>query len=460
VALMETNRGCPYKCSFCYWGGSVGQRVRAFSRERLRAELELFGRLKVHTIVLCDANFGLLRDDVRFVEDLIEIRDRLGFPRALETSWAKNKSKAFYEIVRMMRRTGMRSSFTLALQTLSDPALTAMNRRNMKVNEWEDLARWLGREGLDCYAELIWGGPGETVESFMDGYDRLSRHVSRIAAYPLLLLPNTDYAEKKQEYGIVSVRGDADDFEYVLAHHTMSMVDNQRMQRFLFWARVMAENAVLRHTWLGLRELGGLSQSQALQRLSGWMESTDDPAALPLAATLARSLGAPGELGEALSYLFGDPAAKQLLRRWWRESIRPVLPPERVAVLDDIFDYDLLTQPVYHHPEAGTRAEELPVVRLGGQEYFLRAGVPLHYDVPGILAALRAGAPPDLEPARSTVDLYYPVGAEQTVTSTNHETIMHFMGTVLDAVTVAHSPDGVPATDPARALIADRGGCA
>jgi hypothetical protein len=238
------------------------------------------------------------------------------------------------------------------------------------------------------------------------------------------------------------------------------MADNQRMQRFLFWARVMAENAVLRHTWLGLRELGALSQSQALQRLSAWMELTDDPAALPLAASLARSLGAPGELGEALSYLFGDPAAKQLLRRWWRESIRPVLPTERVAVLDDIFGYDLLTQPVYHHPEASTRAEELPVVRLGGQEYFLRTGALLDYDVPGILAALRAGQPPDLEPARSTVDLYYPVGAEQTVTSTNHETIMHFMGTVLDAVTVAQSTDDVPPTDPARALIADRGGCA
>ena len=36
----------------------------------------------------------------------------------------------------------------------------------------EDLVRWLDREGLDCYAELIWGAPGETVDSFMSGYDR------------------------------------------------------------------------------------------------------------------------------------------------------------------------------------------------------------------------------------------------------------------------------------------------
>ena len=71
VALMETNRGCPYKCSFCYWGGAVGQRVRAFARERLRAELEIFARHKVHTVVLCDANFGMLRGDADFVDGTV-----------------------------------------------------------------------------------------------------------------------------------------------------------------------------------------------------------------------------------------------------------------------------------------------------------------------------------------------------------------------------------------------------
>lgn len=434
VALMETNRGCPYKCAFCYWGGAVGQKIRAFSRERLRAELEYFAKLQVHTIVLCDANFGLLPSDARFVDDLIDIRAEHGFPRALETSWAKNKSKTFYEIVTKMRDVGMRSSFTLALQTLDDQALTLMNRRNMKVNAWEDLSEWLSREGLDCYAELIWGAPGETVESFMNGYDRLARHVSRIACYPMLLLPNTDYTEKKKEFGIVSVRGDHDDFEYLLANNTVSFAENQQMQRFLFWARVMAEMAVLRHIWIGLRELAGMTQSEVLRDLGDWIEETDDPAAAPLRAAMKSAIGGGGDLVSAVSYLYIRPASKRVLRRWWAERLRPRLPVAVAPVLDAVFDYDLLTQPVCAESHGAASGTGLPVVRVRGEEYYLRADTRLPYDVPAIIAALRADGEPDLRPNPTTVDLLYRVGAENAVRSTNHETIVHFMGMTSDEV--------------------------
>jgi radical SAM superfamily enzyme YgiQ (UPF0313 family) len=464
VALMETNRGCPYKCSFCYWGGAVGQRVRAFSRERLRQELELFAKLKVHTIVLCDANFGLLPIDEEFVDDLILARERFGYPRALETSWAKNKSKVFYTIVRKMKQAGLRSSFTLALQTLNDDALRLMNRRNMKVNEWEDLAAWLDAEGLDCYAELIWGAPGETPESFMEGYDRLARRVSRIAVYPILLLPNTTYAEKKREFSIVSVRGDHDDFEYVLSHQTMSFAENQRMSRFMFWARVVAEHAVLRHVWVGLRELAGIRQSQVLSNLDAWIERTEDAAAGPLGAILRDSSSSRTAIGDAIGYLYGDREAKRLLQRWWSDSVRPLLPAELVPVLDEIFRYDLLTQPIYRHEDAAAPVENLPTVRLLGEEYYLRAGVRLDFDVVGIIAALRAGAEPDLEPRPTIVDLCYRKGFEDLA---NHEVIVHFTGVTREqiaGISAANGSDGQtpPSDDPSRALalVRDRGGCA
>lgn len=445
VALMETNRGCPYKCSFCYWGGAVGQRVRAFSRERLRREVELFARLKVYTIALCDANFGLLPIDEEFVDDVIEIRAKYGYPKAIESSWAKNKSQVFYRIVRKMKEAGLRSSFTLALQTLSDDALREMNRRNMKVNQWDDLVAWLGKEGLECYAELIWGAPGETVESFLKGYDRLAAQVPRIAVYPILLLPNTAYSEKKKEYGIVSVRGDQDDFEYVLAHDTMSFADNRRMQRFLFWSRVMADASVLRHSWRALDRLGGITQSQALLNLDEWIRRDAGPAAETLRAAVTTGTLAPGP---AIEYLFRAPEAKDLLMRWWRESVRPLLPPDAAGALDEVFRYDLLTQPVYQEARtaggAGGKRDggalfdggEVSTVQVGGEEYLLRARTPFRHDVPAILAALRAGEEPDLAPSPVTVDLYYRTGVETWATTTNSEEIVYFRGMTAEELAV------------------------
>jgi radical SAM C-methyltransferase len=445
VALLETNRGCPYKCAFCYWGGAVGQRVRAFSRARLRAELELFAKLGVHTVVVCDANFGMLPIDLELVEDLVEIKNRYGFPCAFEGSWAKNKSKMFYKIVRRMKESGLRSSFTLALQSLNPDALDSMKRRNMKVNEWHDLVEWLNQEGLDCYAELIWGVPGETADSFIDGYDELSRHVSRIAVYPIMLLPNTAYAENKEVHGIVSVRGDHDDFEYVLSHRSMSFADNARIQRFLFWARVIAENAILRHCWIPLRVLAGWPQSRLLDNLADWVDTTACPSAAPLreAAARAQGGGAPA-YATAIAYLFRDPEGRQALERWWREAVSPRLDPAYRPFLDEVFRFDLLTQPVCPSPgiegESAARRALPPRREIDGHEYYVRENILLSHDVPTVLAALRRGEPVSLGPTPTRIDLWYRVGALNAVISTNHEEIVHFMGEPRTAGSVAEKP--------------------
>ncbi|MBW4720381.1 KedN5 family methylcobalamin-dependent radical SAM C-methyltransferase [Saccharothrix sp. SC076] len=422
VALIETNRGCPYKCSFCYWGGAVGQRVRAFSRARLKAEMELFAKLGVHTIVACDANFGMLPMDLELVDDLIGIKRRHGFPRAFESSWAKNKSKVFYEIVRRMKEAGLRSSFTLALQSLNADALTAMRRRNMKVNDWRDLVEWLNQEGMDCYAELIWGAPGETAESFLAGYDELARHVSRIAVYPIMLLPNTEYSSNKELHGIVALRGDHDDFEYVLAHRTMTFADNTRMQRFLFWARVVAENAVLRHCWLPLRELAGWPQSRVLNSLADWADTSPRPEARPLREAAARGHGggAPA-YAKAIGYLFTTDDGTRALEHWWAEAVLPNLPADLRPFLTSAFRYDLLTRPV-------CEPTDLPLVVVDGVEHYVRRGVEFDHDVPVALALLRADEHADTTPHPTALDIYYRTSALNAVMSTNHEEIMHFMG--------------------------------
>ncbi|MGW5668281.1 KedN5 family methylcobalamin-dependent radical SAM C-methyltransferase [Micromonospora sp. NPDC003776] len=424
VALMETNRGCPYRCAFCYWGGAVGQKVRAFSMDRLRAELEVFAHYKVHTVVLCDANIGLLRQDLSFVEEVIHTRDKYGYPKSVEGSWAKNKSAVFYDIVRRMKAAGMRSSFTLALQTLNDPALDLMHRRNMKLNDWEDLVGWLRDEGLDCYAELIWGSPGETVNSFFEGYDKLATYMTRIAVYPLLLLPNTEYSENKERFGFRTVRGESDDFEYVLAHQNMTVAENLEMKRFILWARAMAEHLVLRHIWAPLRALAGLTQSTVIRGMIKWFEGTTHPAAVRLNALATRLERQPGAVPAFLRELYGEPELDTLLTAWWTEVILPQLPTKHAELLTEVFRYDQLTRPVFDPPAASPI--DLPVEYVDGEAYYHRADEPFAYDVPAFLEAVRLGRPVDTAPRRTPVSLYLRVGFHAYYG--NHEEGVYYVG--------------------------------
>ena len=37
----ETNRGCPYQCTYCDWGSAIAAKLRNFEKERLYRELML-----------------------------------------------------------------------------------------------------------------------------------------------------------------------------------------------------------------------------------------------------------------------------------------------------------------------------------------------------------------------------------------------------------------------------------
>jgi hypothetical protein len=424
AVTMETNRGCPYQCAFCYWGGAIGQKLHSFSSARLREELELFGRMRVENVCLCDANFGMLPADQQFLEDFLATRARHQYPRALTTSWAKNKGKLFYEIVRTMREAGLHADFTLAIQTLDPVALRTSRRQNMAINKFEDLCEWLHKERLGAYAEMIWGLPGETYESFLSGYDRIARFVPRIATYSNLLLPNTAYDKEREEHGFVTIRGRDYDFEYILEHATMSLRDNRRMHAFMFWARVVAEYMFLRYVFIPLRERCGLSQSTLLLDLDAWISTQgSDPAAAALISCrdeVVSNLDA-SRMGRPIRVLYQHPGAPSLLERWWAESILPKAAPELRPFLQELLRYEALMRPIH---EEVARAEGLEVEVLDGIPYFVRRGVTLAFDV---AAAISPGADTTVPPSPASqpaTDYFYQVGFGQHID--NHEIIVHY----------------------------------
>ena len=72
AAIYETDRGCPFKCTFCDWGNLIHQKVKLYDIERSKAEIDWMATHNVKAIWFANANLGMFRkrdiDIVKHIE--------------------------------------------------------------------------------------------------------------------------------------------------------------------------------------------------------------------------------------------------------------------------------------------------------------------------------------------------------------------------------------------------------
>ena len=166
-ATLETNRGCPYQCTFCDWGSLTYNKVKQFDLARVFAEIEWMGEHECDWMSITDANFGMFvaRDDL-IVEKVIETQDRFGYPRRMGLSWAKNQRADVVKLAKKLTARGFNNGLTLSVQSLDDHVLSEIKRKNLEINKLNAVFDLCAREGITVNTELILGLPGETVDSW------------------------------------------------------------------------------------------------------------------------------------------------------------------------------------------------------------------------------------------------------------------------------------------------------
>jgi radical SAM superfamily enzyme YgiQ (UPF0313 family) len=210
IGLWETNRGCPFGCTFCYWGSAVNTRLREFAWERLVAELDWFARHRIDYVLSADANFGIKKRDLELARRVAEAKRRHGFPRKFRVFSTKNASARVLDVVDVLRREGLDQGMSLTMQSLSPATAEAIGRKNIKLESYVELRREAGRRGMTTYCDLIVGLPGETYDSFLDGLERLMRlgQHDNVHVYTCTLLVGSEMAspEYRERHGIVTAR--------------------------------------------------------------------------------------------------------------------------------------------------------------------------------------------------------------------------------------------------------------
>ncbi|MBF0186221.1 MAG: cobalamin-dependent protein [Magnetococcales bacterium] len=126
--LLQFTRGCPYSCVFCHEAPPYYNKIRQFSLDRIREELEyVASRSQVLDLCLADLNFGILEQDVAIARELVGMRERYGWPQHVDATFDKNNKKHALEIFDIMRGLLPRS---MAVQSTDPKVLAAIRRRN------------------------------------------------------------------------------------------------------------------------------------------------------------------------------------------------------------------------------------------------------------------------------------------------------------------------------------------
>ena len=199
VVIFETNRGCPYSCAFCYWGGATNSKVRQFPLERIAAELDRVIRLAQPgtQLFIADANFGIVARDADIARLIIETCRRYGKRITVLTNWAKNTTDRVVEIAHQLHVAGLCGAITLSAQSFDPEVLQIANRSNIRVKTYRKMQERFRELDVPTYTDLIWGLPGETPASFRAGVEEVLIAGGCPKIYPLLLLNNTEYTKDR-----------------------------------------------------------------------------------------------------------------------------------------------------------------------------------------------------------------------------------------------------------------------
>lgn len=195
-AVIETNRGCPYKCTFCDWGSLTYSKVKKFNLTRVFHEIEWMSQNKIGYMDVADANFGIfIERDNMIVDKLIEVQTNNGYPYRTGWSWAKNQQSEVVQIAKKLIKSGhFNNGLTISLQSMDENTLNTIKRSNMGINKINEIFAECRKDGVPLNVELILGLPGETLQTWentMYGVFEVGQHDS-VEVWQAQILENAE----------------------------------------------------------------------------------------------------------------------------------------------------------------------------------------------------------------------------------------------------------------------------
>lgn len=197
MLLLETIRGCIFKCKFCYYPKSYDG-LYFLPEEKIVANLEHARRRGAREVVLLDPTLNQRRDFPAFLRLLARENPGRQF-----TYFGELRAEGIdTEVARLLHAANF-TEVEIGLQSIDPLAMELMDRRN-NLKAFERGARAMLDLGIRVKVDLIIGLPGDTVDSVRRGIDYLleTRLCSDVQVFNLAILPGTAFRQEAATHGL------------------------------------------------------------------------------------------------------------------------------------------------------------------------------------------------------------------------------------------------------------------
>ena len=169
LPIVQTNRGCPFSCTFCVEGVRYYSKVYKNTAEKVAAELDYIGQKMAEArskggrndLFIADSNFAMYKEDIETARQLARTRELYNWPEYINVATGKNQKERVLEASRIIDGALRLSG---SVQSLDPQVLENIKRANISAEGLMDLALKASEVGANSYSEIILGLPGDSKE--------------------------------------------------------------------------------------------------------------------------------------------------------------------------------------------------------------------------------------------------------------------------------------------------------
>jgi radical SAM superfamily enzyme YgiQ (UPF0313 family) len=168
VIYVETTRGCPFKCQFCL--SAIDHRVRYFPLDPVLQEIKRLIERGATKLKFVDRTFNVRLDHAVQVMEFLLANYRPGVSLHFEIVPDRLQPELI-ELSRKFPPGALR--FELGIQTLNPEVASRIDRPQVNKKIIDTIRTLRESTSVHLHTDLIFGLPGETLESFATGFDQL-----------------------------------------------------------------------------------------------------------------------------------------------------------------------------------------------------------------------------------------------------------------------------------------------